>query len=458
MVKLSESVGGVPGLDAQTEDDVVDKDVHPTTRNTQQQDISNDQPNIPTHSPKVTFDEAPRIIQLPNAPTEPNLPPYQPLEKTPPHPEQPNVSAASEETGHQILVSAESMAPTVDKGSAESVEVFTQYIPQPCQEPESQEQSIQNEKETPGSSSQPSSSQPKLDINPDVGGGSQKKKKRRSTVRPPPLGQTFIPNQDPNKHPSFFIPVEGEDMSEASAGMHCYESEELDSVTSDDEDSQQAVFPQANPDAPVKEVRLELSMKFENLDHFKKAVRKFNINIGQSIFFPRVDSTSTYQFVIQPVPSQEYWQHVDLPPILPQIYKKHIGRPNLKRDKKNDPPKEPTPDPHRAPRKYGPITCKYCLKTGHNSRSCSKKKEAMAGSARSGLSHIEPGFTLPTHTPSAGGQSSSQHPAAEDDEEEETTLVPQPVPNPVRSPSTRPPTAKRPPKKKKNLRRPPPTT
>ncbi|RYQ97569.1 hypothetical protein Ahy_B08g093647 [Arachis hypogaea] len=80
-------------------------------------------------------------------------------------------------------------------------------------------------------------------------------------------------------------------MSEASAGMHCYESEELDSVASDDEDSEQAAFPQANPDAPVREVRLELGMEFENLDHFKKAVRKFNINLGRSVFFPRVDST-----------------------------------------------------------------------------------------------------------------------------------------------------------------------
>nr|XP_029149393.1 uncharacterized protein LOC114925447 [Arachis hypogaea] len=203
LVKSSETVGGTRGVDAQTEDDVLDKDVHPTTRNTQQPDISNDQPNIPTHSPKVTFEEAPRIIQLPNTLTEPNLPPYQPLENTPPHPEQPNVSAAIEETGHQIPISAEFVAPTVDKGPAESIEVFTQYIPQPCQEPESQEQSIQNEMETPGSGSQPSSSQPEPDINPDVSGGSQKKRKRRSTVRPPSSGQTFIPNQDPNKHPSF---------------------------------------------------------------------------------------------------------------------------------------------------------------------------------------------------------------------------------------------------------------
>ncbi|XP_015932092.1 uncharacterized protein LOC107458400 [Arachis duranensis] len=115
---------------------------------------------------------------------------------------------------------------------------------------------------------------------------------------------------------------------------------------------------------------------------------------------------SKYQFVIHPVLSQEYWQHIDLPPILPPIYKKQIGRPKLKRDKKNDRPKESTPNLHRAPKKYGPIICKYCLKTRHNSRSCSKKNETMAGSA--------------------GEQTSSQHPstggATVDDKEETTRL------------------------------------
>ncbi|XP_016192387.1 extensin-like [Arachis ipaensis] len=42
--------------------------------------------------------------------------------------------------------------------------------------------------------------------------------------------------------------------------------------------------------------------------------------------------------------------------------------------------------------------------------------------------------------------------------EQETTPVRQLIPNPVMSPSLRPPTTKRPPKKKKNLRRPPPTS
>ncbi|RYR25264.1 hypothetical protein Ahy_B02g058940 [Arachis hypogaea] len=258
---------------------------------TEQPKVGSDEPNLPTHSPKITFEEPPRIIQTPDAPTEPNLPPHEPLDKTPPEPQQPRVPVGSQETRHRNPVSAESVAPTIDKGPAESNEVFTQYIPQSCNEPESQEQTIQNENETPCEESQPSSSQPEPSTNPDVGGGSPKKRKRRSTVRPPPSGQTFIPNQDPNKHPSIFIPVEGEDMFGPSAGMHCYESEELDSIASDDEDSQQAAFPQANPDAPVREVRLEVGMEFENLEHFKKAVRKFNINLGRSIFFPRIDST-----------------------------------------------------------------------------------------------------------------------------------------------------------------------
>ncbi|RYR47026.1 hypothetical protein Ahy_A07g032930 [Arachis hypogaea] len=145
---------------------------------------------------------------------------------------------------------------------------------------------------------------------------------------------------------------------------------------------------------------------------------------------------SKYQFVIHPVLSQEYWQHIDLPPILPPIYKKQIGRPKLKRDKKNDRPKESTPNLHRAPKKYGPIICKYCLKTRHNSRSCSKKNETMAGSA--------------------GEQTSSQHPSTGG--ATETPPVSQPVPDPVMPLSVRPPTIKKLSKKRKNLKRPPPTT
>nr|XP_025661883.1 mediator of RNA polymerase II transcription subunit 15-like [Arachis hypogaea] len=79
---------------------------------------------------------------------------------------------------------------------------------------------------------------------------------------------------------------------------------------------------------------------------------------------------------MRPVPSQEYWKHdVDTLPILPPRYRKPIGRPTLKRDKRNDGPKEKS-DPHRTSRRIGIIICKYCLQAGHNKRSCKKQKEA----------------------------------------------------------------------------------
>ncbi|RYR73595.1 hypothetical protein Ahy_A02g008019 [Arachis hypogaea] len=300
--------------------------------------------------------------------------------------------------------------------------------------------------------------------------GRPKVNKRRSTRRPPPTGQSFIPNPDPDKPPTFYVPVDEDDFSDENPGHHCYESEELHSIASDDDTEQTPVFPQSNPDAPVNQVRLEVGMEFETLSHFRKAVRKFNINIGRSIFFARCDSTrskaicydeecpwqiycakrtfpasfqvktfvnehtcsrdnrcksadgkwvideleerirvqpnltddkelcfalrvilkyeyahnwltmgaynAAYQITMRPVPSQEYWEHdVDTLPILPPRYRKPIGRPTLKRDKRNDGPKEKS-DPHRTTRRIGTIICKYCLQAGHNKRSCKKRKEA----------------------------------------------------------------------------------
>ncbi|RYQ79172.1 hypothetical protein Ahy_Scaffold6g107868 [Arachis hypogaea] len=66
---------------------------------------------------------------------------------------------------------------------------------------------------------------------------------------------------------------------------------ELHSIASDEDTEQTPVFPHSNTDAPVNQVRLEVGMEFETLSHFWKAVRKFNINIGRSIFFARCDST-----------------------------------------------------------------------------------------------------------------------------------------------------------------------
>ncbi|RYR73465.1 hypothetical protein Ahy_A02g007816 isoform B [Arachis hypogaea] len=70
---------------------------------------------------------------------------------------------------------------------------------------------------------------------------------------------------------------------------------------------------------------------------------------------------ATYQFLVQLVPSQEYWQQLDTIPIFLPHYKRPIGWPTKKRDTTRDAPKV-NPDPYRTKRKYGQIKCKYCLK------------------------------------------------------------------------------------------------
>ncbi|RYR05297.1 hypothetical protein Ahy_B06g085165 [Arachis hypogaea] len=103
--------------------------------------------------------------------------------------------------------------------------------------------------------------------------------------------KSFIPNPDPDKPPTFYVPVDDDDFSYENPGHHCYESEELHSIASDENTEQTPGFPQSNADAPVNQVQLEVGMEFETLSHFRKAIRKFNINIGRSIFFAHCDST-----------------------------------------------------------------------------------------------------------------------------------------------------------------------
>jgi len=67
-----------------------------------------------------------------------------------------------------------------------------------------------------------------------------------------------------------------------------------------------------------------------------------------------------YQCSMRPVPSQEFSEHLDTLPILPPRYRKPIGRPSTKRDKRNDAPADKN-DPHHTKRRIGTIVCKYCL-------------------------------------------------------------------------------------------------
>ncbi|RYR04071.1 hypothetical protein Ahy_B06g083620 [Arachis hypogaea] len=248
----------------------------------------------------------------------------------------------------------------------------------------------------------------------------------------PESAPPFDSNRTPQNNETNPSDEAEEDFSDDNDGYHCYESEDLRSIPSDEDSDETTAFSQSNADAPVSQVRLKVGMEFETLSQFRKAVQKFNINIGRSIFFARCDSTrskaicydedcpwqiycakrtfpasyqvktfvnehtcsrdnhckladgaynAAYQTSMRPVPSQEFWEHADTLPILPPRYKKPIGRPSMKRDKRNDAPKDKS-DPHRTKRSIGTIVCKYCLQAGHNKQSCKKRKEAMGeGSA-----------------------------------------------------------------------------
>ncbi|XP_072078183.1 uncharacterized protein [Arachis hypogaea] len=101
--------------------------------------------------------------------------------------------------------------------------------------------------------------------------------------RGPPTGQSFIPNPDSNKPPTFYAPVDEDDFSDDNVGQ----------------------------------VRLEVGMKFETLNQFRKAVRKFNINIGRSIFFARCDSTRSKAICYD---EEYHWQIYCAKSIFPASY------------------------------------------------------------------------------------------------------------------------------------------
>ncbi|RYR50967.1 hypothetical protein Ahy_A06g026027 [Arachis hypogaea] len=173
----------------------------------------------------------------------------------------------------------------------------------------------------------------------------------------------------------------------------------------------------------------------------------------------------TYEFLVQPVPSKEFWEMHGYANIFPPAYKRPRGRPTVKRNKRNDAP-EPQPNPHRVKRKYGPIVCQYCLIAGHNSRTC-QKKDNMAAPEKAGPAAV------PDAAPTAVLDAAQAAPAAP------VTVPSMMIPNPdslippqanqppiqlapIRPPPIRPSMrnifsdSKRP-TKRKNTKRPPPT-
>ncbi|RYQ98967.1 hypothetical protein Ahy_B07g086810 [Arachis hypogaea] len=309
-----------------------------------------------------------------------------------------NVSEASQQPWHsneidQFIPSQANVSDPI------APEQLTQYIPHPYTNPLSQ--SIPESAPPSDSNRTPQNNE----TNPsDEAEGRPKKNRRRSTKRPP-TGQSFIPNSDPDKPPTFYVPVDEDDFSDDNAGYHCYESEDLHSIPSDEDSDETPVFPQSNVDAPVSQSRLEREKResnkwrplptgddAENVYEVQCLSMKVNMDLGKAYQNRRPEEyahnwltmgayNAAYQTSMRPVPSQEFWEHLDTLPILPPRYKKLIRRPSTKRDKRNYAPKDKS-DPHRTNRRIGTIVCKYCLQAGHNKRSCKKRKEAVGeGSA-----------------------------------------------------------------------------
>ncbi|MED6217079.1 hypothetical protein PIB30_014280 [Stylosanthes scabra] len=158
--------------------------------------------------------------------------------------------------------------------------------------------------------------------------------------------------------------------------------------------------------------------------------------------------TATYQWNIQPVPSQEFWETEEHARLLPPVYRKPIGRPTTKRKTSKDGPII-NPDPYKTKRRYVPITCKYCFQIGHNSRSCEKKKEAMGR-----------GYTTASEMYWEETLEEVEVETSAHEMNVVNSVTPTLAPTPVRPPPIRPPINLSIPKKsykKRNFKRPPPS-
>ncbi|RYR59524.1 hypothetical protein Ahy_A05g025417 [Arachis hypogaea] len=216
------------------------------------------QPMIEAHEDNnpapVATHEPNNISQPPPTPVQPNEPPstqsqpsQQPLEVEhqpsqthgidPVPPPDTNVFEALQQPWHsdetdQFIPSQANVSDPI------APEQLTQCIPQPYRNPLSQE--IPETTPPYDSNRTPQNNE----TNPsDEFDGQPKKNRRRSTKRPPPTRQSFIPNPDPNKPSTFYVPVDEDDFSDDSVGYHCYESEDLHSIPSDEDSNETPAFP-----------------------------------------------------------------------------------------------------------------------------------------------------------------------------------------------------------------------
>ncbi|RYQ95231.1 hypothetical protein Ahy_B08g090295 [Arachis hypogaea] len=107
-----------------------------------------------------------------------------------------------------------------------------------------------------------------VDVDAEKESREKQKNRRNSYKRAAPSGQAFVQGGK-GEAPKISVP----------------HTTNCDS----DYEAERTVWPQGNPNVAFGSVHLELGIEFETMDQFKRAVRKFNIQIGRSIMFSRVE-------------------------------------------------------------------------------------------------------------------------------------------------------------------------
>ncbi|XP_020970396.1 uncharacterized protein LOC110268504 [Arachis ipaensis] len=107
--------------------------------------------------------------------------------------------------------------------------------------------------------------------------------------------------------------------------------------------------------------------------HAMTCIRKmcFNVDSYVADYYKKAAYISCYQHVVYPVNGPNLWDRTQFEDVLPPTYRKPIGRPKKKRARGADEQATRT----GLSREGQQQKCSYCLCSGHNKRSCPKKRK-----------------------------------------------------------------------------------
>ncbi|RYR39995.1 hypothetical protein Ahy_A09g045642 [Arachis hypogaea] len=150
--------------------------------------------------------------------------------------------------------------------------------------------------------------------------------------------------------------------------------------------------------------------------HAMTCIRKmcFNVDTYVSDYYKKAAYISCYQHVVFPINGPNLWDRTQFEDVLPPTYRKPIGRPKKKRTRAADEKSNRT----GLSREGQQQKCSYCLCSGHNKRSCPKKRKVTpspavdnaGNSASKGRSQrgVRKSVRLSSKTPSSVSSQQSQ--------------------------------------------------